>query len=312
MKKKNKVLITGATGLLGTHLILSMPDDIEVFATVHEYKTVLKNPKVQYVDLDVREFPTVRKVLYAVRPDVVIHTAAYSQVDFCENNQAEAKLLNYEATKFLVDTCNELNSKIIFCSSNMTFDGQSPPYDEFSKQNPQTFYGKTKMMSEKYIIEHAKIYTIFRLMTMYGWNWQPDRKNMISMAVGKLQEKQELWMTNDVYNNMLFVKIAAETFWKSLDSTQSDNQIFHLSGADCLNRYQTTLKLCEVFGFDTKLVHEVSSDYFKGKEASRAPNSCFNVAKAQQVLRFELLGLVEGFTQLKQNPLLHSSQVVKT
>ena len=302
--KKIKILITGGTGLLGTHLLLSKPNNCQVFATVHDYKKVLKLKDVAYVPLDVRNGQEITKVINSINPEIVIHTAAHSSVDFCQKNQEEAYQTNSISTKYIVESLKKINGKLLFCSTNMTYDGLNHPYNEKSRQHPQTFYGKTKVDSEKIIVKSKINYSIIRLMTMYGWNWQPERKNMISMAIGKLRENQELWMTNDVFNNLLYVGQAAEFFWDvTLHPEISDFQKFNIAGAECVNRFQATMKLCEIFDLNKKLVHEVKSSYFQGQETPRSPNTCFDTTKIKKLLKFQPYSLSQGLTQMKNQPL---------
>ncbi|MEO8581123.1 MAG: SDR family oxidoreductase [Patescibacteria group bacterium] len=303
----NRVLITGGTGLLGTHLILSKPESCSVFASVHHYKNVIDVKNLEYVELDVANQAEVVKVIQAIKPAFIFHTAAHGRVDFCESHPEEAHAVNYEATRFIVDAANTVGSRVIFCSTNMIFDGLEAPYNESSLVTPQTVYGKTKVKAEVYIREHAKNYTIFRLMTMYGWNWQPERKNMISMSIEKLTANQDLWMTNDVFNNMLYVAETARVFWSSIQSEIANQQTYHLAGNDCLNRYETTLQVCKVFELNKKLVHEVSSDYFKGQEVPRSPNTCFDTSKIESKFEYSPLSVIDGLIEMKSDQPMRKS-----
>jgi dTDP-4-dehydrorhamnose reductase len=290
-----KVLITGSTGLLGTHLIKQVPRGIEVFGTVHDYKKTVKHPQVSYRNIELKDSDSVAKVFKKVKPDIVIHTAAHTSVDFCENNQEETHKTNIEGLQNILTEAKKYNSKIIFCSTNMSYDGNEPPYSEESVQNPGSYYGKTKVQGEELIINSGVEYTIVRLMTMYGWNWQPARKNMITMSIDKLSNQQQLWMTNDVFNNLLYVGQAADFFWKIVKKPKvTKNQKFNIAGAECTNRYVAVMELCKIFKLDDTLVTEVSSDYFKGSEVPRSPNTCFDTAKAQNVLLFKPFTLRQG------------------
>lgn len=301
---KKRILITGGTGLLGTHLLLSAPKNVQVYASLHTFKKTLTLPNVSYLNLDVTNKDQVNNIISAVKPHVVIHTAAHSSVDYCEKHPHNAFETNTNSTKYIVDALKKADGKIIFCSTNMTFDGHYPPYSEKSVQHPETVYGKTKVEAEKTISESGVAFTIVRLMTMYGWNWQPERKNMISMAIEKLRKNEQLWMTNDVWNNLLYVEQAAQFFWDiTQDEKVSDGQTFHIAGADCTNRYQATMKLCEVFDFDPHLVHEVTSSYFQGQETPRSPNTCFNTQKAEKYMNFTPFEIGRGLLEMKKNPL---------
>lgn len=302
--KKKVALITGATGLLGTQLLLRKPADWEVVGTIHDYRETLPLDGVRYHRVDIRKRDEVEKLIAELKPTIVFHTAAHGRLDYCENNRDDAVETNYKGTTYVVDALKQYGGKMVFCSTNATFDGLRPPYAERSRQNPLSVYAKTKVDAEKYIRSSGVNYTITRLMTMYGWNWQPERLNMVSMLIGKLRGGQELWMTNDVFNNMLYVGQAADFFWKIAQNPDlTRRQTFHVAGGEIANRYDTTLIACRVFGLDPRLVHEVDSAYFSGKEVTRAPNTSFSTHKASRLMHFLPMSLEEGFVHMKQFPL---------
>lgn len=302
--KKRIALITGATGLLGTQLLLRKPAEWEVVGVIHAYREILPLDGVRYRQLDIRKRDEVEKLIAETKPTIVFHTAAHGRLDYCENNQEDAVNTNYRGTTYLVDALKQHGGKIVFCSTNATFDGLRPPYTERSQQNPLSVYAQTKVDAEKYIRSSGVNYTIARLMTMYGWNWQPERLNMVSMLIDKLRSGQELWMTNDVFNNMLYVGQAADFFWDISKNPQlTRRQTFHIAGGEVANRYNTTMIACRIFDLDPRLVHEVDSSYFSGKEVTRAPNTSFSTDKAGKVMHFQPLSLEKGFSRMKQSPL---------
>ncbi|OGE32031.1 hypothetical protein A2631_02845 [Candidatus Daviesbacteria bacterium RIFCSPHIGHO2_01_FULL_44_29] len=304
MTDKKRVLITGATGLLGTSLLLTQPENVEVYAAYHDYKQVLDLPGVNYIHLEIRDQDDVKRVVQEVKPQVIMHTAAHGRLDYCEANQDDAYKTNFLGTKYLVEAAKQIGARIIFCSTNATFDGYNPLYNEESPQEPANYYGKTKVMAEKMIRESGVDYTIVRLMTMYGWNFQPQRKNMVSMLIEKLGQGNSLFMTNDLWNNMLYSKEAAKFFWKIVtDLDKTAKQTFNIAGDKRANRFETTMDACGVFGLDKSKVTEVDSDYFKGSEVPRAPDTCFDTSKAQRVMGFKPITLKVGFEDMKQNPL---------
>ena len=111
------ILLTGANGLLGQHLIqLLLEKDYRVIAT-SKGPTRLPfstNHQYTYHDLDVTDGPNVNKLVLESRPDAVIHCAAMTQVDVCEENKIDCWNVNVTATRFILDACKEINSRFIF------------------------------------------------------------------------------------------------------------------------------------------------------------------------------------------------------
>lgn len=309
---KKRVLITGGTGLLGTYLLKTAPKDFEVYATLHEFKDHYDSESTTFVDLDIRDKEMVEKVIKEVKPDYVFHTAAHARLDYCEEHQDDAHNTNYLGTKYIVDSLKKTtNGRIIFCSTNATYDGFSPPYDEKSPQKGKSYYAKTKISAEKYIEKRSSNFTIVRLMTMYGWNLQPNKKNMVSMAIEKLSQGEPLWMTNDVFNNMLYAREAAQFFWSIARSPKvTKNTKFNIAGKNKLNRYNTTMQICDVFDLNNDLVTEVTSDYFSGKEVTRAPDTSFSTAKAEKVMNFKPMTLRAGLKHMRSHCLPQKNEKV--
>ena len=104
-----------------------------------------------------------------LNPDIVIHTAALTNVDLCETNNVLANLINVQGTKNIVDGCMKIQSKIIFISTSYVFDGNSDQYFEEDLPNPTSYYGITKYESEKIIQNSNLDFLILRTDQPYCW-----------------------------------------------------------------------------------------------------------------------------------------------
>src|SRR2546430_15624056 len=150
-----KVLVTGANGLLGKHLMTKLLlKKYEVIATGKGASkfSYAHDPNCQYHSLDITHGEAVSKLIIATRPDMIIHAAAMTEVDECELNKIDCWNTNVTATRFIIEAAREINARIIFISTDFVFDGQQGPYKEDDEPNPVNYYGSTKWAAEKAVM----------------------------------------------------------------------------------------------------------------------------------------------------------------
>lgn len=300
-----KILYTGTTGLLGTYITTSVPSGVELHATIHRTLQVPDRAKAIYHRLDIRDADAVEQLIATVRPDVVLHAAAHGIVEFCEQHQEEAIKTNVTGTKNLLSALQKHGGRLVFYSTNATFDGFHAPYKEDDEQLPANFYGKTKVMSEQDIKNSTVPYTIIRLITMYGWNNPQERKNPVSWGIETLQKGEPIHMVTDVWNNFLHAKSAALGSWAVALDDDTAGKIFHFAGATKLNRYELMTQVATAFGLNPGLVNAVTSDFFPS-HVQRAPDTTFDITRFEKDLGQHPWSIQEGLTDMKQNLILPS------
>lgn len=169
------VLITGAKGQLGTDLVTILSQNHEV-----------KGTDIDAVDI--RNADEVKSLVQRARPDVVIHAAAYTDVDRCEGNADEAMAINATGTKNVAMACQEIGAKLIYYSTDYVFDGsKQTPYVEEDLANPQTVYGLSKLHGEEWVRQVAQQFTILRIAWVYGTSGRNFVRTMLK--IGKEQLK---------------------------------------------------------------------------------------------------------------------------
>ncbi len=152
-----KVFITGAQGTLGTAM-----------------QNVLRKGGVNLRatdinELDIADFKKTNEMLLNYRPDVILHFAAITNVDACEENKEHAFRVNTLGTLGLATIARKIKTKMVYMSTNFVFDGASEePYHEYSQPHPINEYGRTKVIGEKYIKEICDCYFIVRTSWLFG------------------------------------------------------------------------------------------------------------------------------------------------
>ncbi len=177
-----KILITGASGMLGTDLCAEFGKSFEIVATDIR-PPVPGISSAQYRAADLSDRSAVSTLFSEVKPSVVIHAAAMTNVDACEKDRDAAFRANVTATRHVTDAANECGARVLFFSTDYVFDGtKGAAYEEDDPQCPVNYYGRTKAEAEKYISETARQFAIFRISWLFGMNGPSFPKTILEKA----------------------------------------------------------------------------------------------------------------------------------
>ena len=143
-----RILVTGSNGLLGQKLVelISTKDDY-LIATAKS-KLVIDLPQGEFYSLDITNLADVEKVIATAKPNVIINTAAMTQVDQCETEKEKCWSNNVTAVENLITVCEQTKTHLIHVSTDFIFDGTHGPLDETEKPNPLSYYGESKLAAE--------------------------------------------------------------------------------------------------------------------------------------------------------------------
>ena len=175
MSVKKTVLVTGANGQVGRNIC-------RVFNSSFDVVGFSKS------ELDVGDEGAIERIFNLVRPDIVINAAAYTKVDDAEINNHLADRVNFHTVKYLCEACSNHNSLLVHFSTDYVFDGTKiGPYTEEDFTNPLNAYGLSKLLGDRYIIENAHQYLIFRLAWVYDSSGTNFPKKILQAAKAKDQ-----------------------------------------------------------------------------------------------------------------------------
>jgi dTDP-4-dehydrorhamnose reductase len=274
-----------------------MPPDWDIHAALLEDQALpVQGKKLDTVVVDLRERSRVFEMMERVQPDVVVHTASLGNLDYCERKQEEAWRTNVEATRGLLEACRPHDALFVFLSSIYVFDGKSPPYDEEATPNPLSYYARTKLEAEDLVRSLSRRSIILRPTTLYGWHLPSQRTNCVTWLLEKLRQGSSLSIVDDVVNNHLWVEDASKALLSAVEKQALG--LFHIGGPTVLNRYELSLKVAEVFGFDPDVMSPVSSDHFPSL-APRPLDSTCRIDKMMTVLEVEPLDPDQGLRRMQ-------------
>ncbi|MFX1257037.1 MAG: SDR family oxidoreductase [Promethearchaeota archaeon] len=260
-------------------------------------------PDLPYYRIDITKAEETFKKIVKISSDIIILTAAMTDVDQCEVNKGLEKKINVEGTKNVIGACKKTNSKLIFISTDFVFDGTKKEglYKEIDLPNPLSYYAKTKYEAEQAIIKSEIDYLICRTAILYGWN--AEKLNFITWVLNKLQQNQKISIVTNQVNSPKFVRNLAEIILKLRE--KDANGIFHTAGDIVLNRYEMALKCAKIFDYDEKLINPIENIEQK---AIRPKNAGLDISKLKNLISAELkiLNLEEGLNYMKKNRASHN------
>ncbi|SDS95059.1 dTDP-4-dehydrorhamnose reductase [Paenibacillaceae bacterium GAS479] len=241
---KMKVLVTGANGQLGRELTLWKPvQGLEIVGMSKQ-------------ELDITSLEQCRAAVAVVKPDVVIHCAAYTAVDQAESDIEGAYRVNASGTRNVVIATREIGAKLIFLSTDYVFDGNgSKPYQEYDATNPQTVYGKSKLAGEQLVQSLHDRWFIVRTSWVYGAHGANFVRTMMKLGT----ERDSLSVVHDQVGSPTYTKDLA-AFLLELAATEAYG-IYHASNSGICTWYEFAQAIFKIADLDVKLLPCTSSEF---------------------------------------------------
>ena len=293
-----KVLVTGANGLLGQKLtgLLDRDTEIELIATARG-KLTYPLSRGSFDSLDVTRGAEVDRVVVSRTPDVLIHTAAMTQVDQCETDQSLCWLNNVTALEHVVKACEKAKVHLIHISTDFIFDGTYGPLDETAKPNPISYYGKSKLAGEE-IVQNGKLdWAIIRTILVYGITMDMSRSNIVLWVKKSLEEGKTINVVNDQWRTPTLAEDLA--MGCLLAAKKRAKGIYHVSGDEMMTPYDVAIRTAEFFHLDKSLIKVADSAHFK-QPAPRPPRTGLIIDKAKHDLGYKPHSFEEGLAIIKR------------
>lgn len=303
-----KVLITGANGFLGQHLTLYLTEKgYNTIACSRGECRIAQKFSIQYYSADVTDELGVASMITTVQPEVVIHTAAMSKPDECNNNKEACLLINVEATKFLLRSLSSIQQTpphLIYISTDFIF-GENGPHSEEDIAAPLNFYGETKLHAEQLVTESGLMYTIIRPVFIYGPVLQGMRPSFLHWVKNNLEQSKMIKVVSDQQRTPTFVIDICKGIETSI--TKKIEGVYHLAGKDLLSPYQMAIAVANFLKLDAALIENVTSETF-AEPVKRAKRSGLKIDKARKLLGYEPVSFEEGIQlTFKKDPYAYST-----
>ena len=273
-----KILITGSNGLLGQKLLHKLRGDnnVELIATSKGTNRVSEKNNYTYFDLDITNENSVAKLILEQKPDVVINTAAMTNVDLCEENKSECDALNVNAVQYLADACQQIEAHLIHISTDFIFDGEDGPYREEDKPNPLSYYGLSKLKSEQLLQSNCK-WTILRTVIVFGVAENLSKGNLVLWAKGALEKGETLNIIDDQFRSPTLAEDLADACILSFQKKKYG--IYNASGKDIMSIFEIVERIAKHYNYSTKNLNKISTSTLN-QTATRPPKTGFILDKA--------------------------------
>lgn len=289
-----KILVTGANGLVGQHLIdlLLKTSNYTIVATGQGVqRTAFKDDRLTYMPHDICDGVAVHGLMEQVQPDCIIHCAALTQADECELNEVKCWDVNVTATRFLIDAAKKCNAFFIFLSTDFVFDGINGPYKEEDATNPLSYYGSSKMAAEKAVMESGLPHAVVRTCLVYGDTVSGTRSNIITWVKTNLEQGKPIKVVSDQWRTPTYIEDLASGILLIVEKKATG--IFHISGDEMLTPYEMAIATADYMQFDKSLIEKVDASIFT-QPAKRPAKTGFIIDKAKAELGFKPVSFAEG------------------
>ena len=287
-----RLLITGPSGLLGANLVLAAHEEHDVIAVYHRHPIELEG--VQSVSADLCQPGRAQELFDRFQPDWVIHCAADTSIDELEDDPDRAFRMNRDMAANVAEAAHKIEAKMVHISTDAVFDGRDGPYREGDPTEPVNLYGKSKLAGEQAVQAVYPGALIIRT-NIFGWNAQP-KTSLAEWFLDQLGAGNTCPGFIDIKFSPLLVNDLGKLILAMLSEDLSG--VFHVSGSDCISKYDFGISIAKLFGFDTnQIVPTVSDDV--GFKALRPTRTCLVGDKIEHTLGIQLPAIENGLIRFR-------------
>jgi dTDP-4-dehydrorhamnose reductase len=272
-----RLLVTGASGLLGLNLALEASRQHTVFGIAH--RTPIRTRSFTVLPADLLEPGAVQSALAVAQPDWVIHCAALADVDACEGAPDLARRLNAELPAELAAAADRGGARLLHVSTDAVFDGSRGGYREDDRPNPLSVYARTKLEGERLVAE-ANPRALIARVNLFGWS-PSGKRSLAEWFLNNLQAGEQMLGFTDVFFCPLLATDLAGLFMRMLESGLEG--LYHAVSSTCLSKYEFGRLLARQFGLDAGLITPASVEQ-AGLRAARSPRLTLRTDKLAQDL----------------------------
>ena len=277
---REKIILTGASGFLGWHFLKKYAEEYEIIGIYSSNKwTEFKNVTwVKFDFLNPKNSSAFYNFLEKEKPDWVLNFAAAANPNFCEENPETSKTLNRNLPIALSNSCFHLGIKLLHCSTDLVFDGESTHYPETAPTNPISVYGHDKSTADFHILKTNKNAIVARLPLMFGLN--PNGAGFFHNWIEKLKSGEKLFAFTDEFRTAASCKRVVQGI--HLLIKKEENGLFHLGGLEKVSRFDFAKRLAQFLKIkNPEIIPSVRADVKMA--AARPKDVSLNIQKAQSI-----------------------------
>ncbi len=293
---KNKILIFGATGMLGQRCYEYFAKKLGYSVLCSSVESDFYDPSATYVRCDITKRDQVKKVISDFSPDYIINAAAFTNVDKSESERETAWNINVKAVEYMAEGARNCDAHIIHISSDYIFDGVKGQYAEGDKPNPVGYYGRTKLAGENALKISNALYTILRTNVLYGVITK-GRLDFVRWVVESIRKGERIRIVTDQINNPTFLDDLVRAISQVIEFRKFG--VYNIGGREFLSRYDFTMRIVNFFKLDGSLVDKIKTPDLK-QPAKRPLNSGLVTLKAETEFGYSPTQMEETFRIMQE------------
>jgi dTDP-4-dehydrorhamnose reductase len=296
MTARKKLVVTGATGFVAGSILAQAGDGWQVHAISRD-EPLVQRANLCWHTVDPLASDQLAQIIRDAAPDVVVHTAALADIDFCQTHPEIARSINVDLTRRVSDQCTEAGCKLVFCSTDTIFDGEHAPYEEDDLPGPVNLYAETKLEAERIVVRLGAQAVIARLSLVVGLPVLGAGNSFLARMVAAFKDGRRV----AVPEHEVRTPVDVITVGRALLELAGSNHhgIFHLSGQDRVSRFKMAQQIAVRFGFPSHLVVAQVAATTPGR-AARPRDVSLDNAKACANLKTPMRTLDEGLSLILQ------------
>jgi len=293
------LVVTGASGLLGASVLRAAVElGWETVGLCHQH--VIRDPAMRVARVDLTDDATTRKLLFDLRPDTIVHCAAATSVDWCEDNPKRAEAINVQAAAVLAETAATLNARLVYVSTDSVFDGTKGDYAETDEPAPLNVYARSKLAGERETSRRNPSAMLARV-SIYGWNAQ-NKDSLAEWVLRRLEEGRDVPGFTDVFFTPILVNDLVPVLFAMLK--QELTGLYHVVGSERISKFEFARRVATTFGFDPARVTPCQIKDMSLR-ATRPLDISLNTEKIRTALRCSMPDVDSGLNGFRE---LHNRQ----
>ncbi|RKX85379.1 MAG: hypothetical protein DRP57_03855 [Spirochaetes bacterium] len=295
-----KIMITGGAGFVAGNIIvqsLNLKEDVNIIA-IDRYKAYYSQENLSFYTADLLDTLELNRILKENNPDVIVHLAALSDIDYCEAHKEIAEKINTGVTGVIADFCRASGCRLIYFSSDSVFDGKKGLYTEEDIPKPLHFYGKTKVASENIIKKSLTNCVIIRPSLIMGLPVLDEGNSFLWRMIKSMKRGEKAaFPKSEIRSPADVITLSRAVLELAL---KSYNGYLHISSNDVLTRYDMAKRIAKRLGYPAELVIDKKPDVSSGR-APRPADVSLDNSRAKRILKTPMVGLDEGLNLIIEN-----------
>ncbi|MGO9166025.1 MAG: SDR family oxidoreductase [Candidatus Sulfotelmatobacter sp.] len=288
------LVVTGASGLLGASVLRSALDlGWEAIGLCHQH--VIRDPAIHIASVDLTDDSSTRTLLLDLRPEVIVHCAAATNVDWCEDNPRQAEAINVQASATLAEIACTLNARLMYISTDAVFDGGKGGYVETDEPAPLNVYARSKLAGEREALRRRPPAIVARV-NIYGWNAQ-DKHSLAEWVLRELEQGRQVPGFTDVFFTPILVNHLVPVLFDMLQHELSG--LYHIAGSERTSKFEFARRVAAAFGFDPARVTACRVKDMNLK-AARPLDVSLNTGKIEKALGRAMPGVDSGLREFRE------------